>query len=80
MPAILMQAVAGNSPSRPFRPPMQGDSSSAREKLLWNGSSQAGLFPLIETHLKQSIAQLPPEDKNKSVTGGHFTNFVASRC
>jgi hypothetical protein len=25
-PAILMQDVAGNSPSRPFLPPMHGDS------------------------------------------------------
>lgn len=30
-PAILMQLVAGNSPSRPFLPPMQGLSSIADE-------------------------------------------------
>lgn len=56
MPAILRQAVAGKRPSRPFRPPKQGDSKRVRLPLLWNGSSQGLLSPLIETHLKQSMA------------------------
>lgn len=56
MPAILRQAVAGKRPSRPFRPPKQGDSKRARLPLLWNGSSQGLLSPSIETHLKQSMA------------------------
>lgn len=54
-PAIFMQEVAGNSPSLPLRPPIQGASRNAVETLLWKGSSQASLLPLCETHLKQSM-------------------------
>lgn len=50
-----MQDVAGNKPSRPFLPPIHGDSRIAVETLLWNGSSHALFAPLFETHLKQSI-------------------------
>lgn len=55
VPAILMQDVAGNRPSRPFRPPMHGDSRIANDTLLWNGSSHALFLPLFDTHLKQSM-------------------------
>lgn len=50
-----MQDVAGNKPSRPFLPPIHGDSRMAVDTLLWNGSSQALFAPLFDTHLKQSI-------------------------
>ncbi len=50
-----MHDVAGNNPSRPLRPPMHGASKNAVETLLWNGSSQAALLPLCDTHLKQSM-------------------------
>lgn len=50
-----MQAVAGNRPLRPFRPPMHGDSKSPELKLLWNGSSHARFCHSSDTHLKQSI-------------------------
>lgn len=62
-PAILMQAVAGKRPSRPFRPPRQGDSKKARLPLLWNGSSHGLLSPSIETHLKQSMAH-PADERS----------------
>jgi len=35
---------------------MQLDSRIPTVELLWKGSSQAGLSPLMDTHLKQSIA------------------------
>lgn len=50
-----MHDVAGKRPSRPFRPPIHGDSKIAVDTLLWNGSSHALLAPLKETHLKQSM-------------------------
>lgn len=50
-----MHEVAGKSPSRPFRPPIHGDSNIDSDSLLWNGSSHALFAPLFETHLKQSI-------------------------
>lgn len=50
-----MQEVAGNNPSLPLRPPIHGASRNAVETLLWNGSSQAILLPLCDTHLKQSM-------------------------
>lgn len=58
-----MQAVAGKRPSRPFRPPRQGDSKKARLPLLWNGSSHGLLSPSIETHLKQSMAH-PADERD----------------
>lgn len=51
-----MQAVAGNTPSRPFRPPIHGDSRMDVEWLLWKGSSHSRADPFIDTHLKQSMA------------------------
>lgn len=70
MPAILMHAVAGKRPSRPLRPPKQGDSKKERLPLLWNGSSQGLLLPLIDTHLKQSIAK-PDIIKQKQTVDKH---------
>lgn len=52
-----MQLVAGNKPSRPFLPPIQGVSKRADEKLLWKGSSHSGFRLFIETHLKQSMEE-----------------------
>ena len=54
-----MHAVAGNNPSLCLRPAMQGLSNIEDEKLWWKGSSQAGLAPLTDTHLKQSMAFTP---------------------
>lgn len=62
-----MQAVAGNNPLRPFRPPMHGDSKSPELKLLWNGSSHARFCHSSDTHLKQSI----PASK----TIGYITHY-----
>ena len=54
-----MQSEAGKSPSLPFLPPMQGDTSSTIPSvaLLWNLSSQLGLSPATDTHLKQAIQE-----------------------
>ena len=64
MPESLRQAVAGKRPSRYFLPAMHGVSKIVIEKLLWKGSSQAGLFPLTETHLKHPMEANTGIDKN----------------
>lgn len=60
-----MQAVAGKSPSRPFRPPIQGAWSRDVETLLWKGSSQALFPPFNDTHLKQSMENTKKIDWKK---------------
>lgn len=72
-----MQAVAGKRPSRPFRPPKQGDSKKARLPLLWNGSSQGLLFPSIDTHLKQSMVHpMGKAGKGKKEKSDKFCLFT----
>lgn len=76
-PWSLMQADAGNRPSRPLRPPIHGFSKNVTVRLLWNGSSQAGFEPLTETHLKHSIpaAEIKALTHNRFIEKKHKSNL-----